>query len=45
VAALLLGDKEADWPVKKGGIWWFARRERDGETQTILRAVLNPDFS
>lgn len=44
VAALLLGGKEADWPVKKGGVWWFASRERDGVTQTVLRAVFNPDF-
>ena len=45
VAALLLGGEEADWPVKKGGVWWFASRERDGATQTVLRAVFNPDFA
>jgi phosphohistidine phosphatase len=45
VAALLLGGAEADWAVKKGGVWWFAGRKRDGETQTVLRAVLNPDFA
>ena len=45
VAALLLGGEEADWPVKNGGIWWFASRERDGGTQTVLRAVFNPDFA
>lgn len=45
VAALLLGGTEADWSIKKGGVWWFARRVRDGETRTILRAVLNPDFA
>ena len=28
-----------------GGVWWFAGRERDGETHTVLRAVLNPDFA
>ena len=45
VAALLLGGEEADWPVKKGGVWWFASRARDNERQTVLRAVLNPDFA
>ncbi len=45
VAALLLSGDEADWSVKKGGVWWFASRDRDGETQTVLRAVLNPDFA
>ncbi len=45
VAALLLGGEEADWSIKKGGIWWFSRRARDNEKQTVLRAVLNPDFA
>lgn len=45
IAALLLGGEEADWSIKKGGLWWFASRERDGEMQTVLRAVLNPDFA
>jgi phosphohistidine phosphatase len=44
VAALLLGGAEADWSVKKGGVWWFSSRARSDETETVLRAVLNPDF-
>jgi phosphohistidine phosphatase len=44
VAALLLGGEEADWSIKKGGVWWFSRRARHGETEAVLRAVLNPDF-
>ena len=44
VAALLLGGEEADWSVKKGGVWWFSSRVHDGQTQTVLRTVLNPDF-
>ncbi len=44
VAALLLGGAEADWSIKKGGVWWFSSRVRDDETQTVLRAVLNPDL-
>jgi phosphohistidine phosphatase len=45
VAALLLGGAEAAWSMKKGAVWWFSCRERNGENQTALRAVLNPDFS
>jgi len=45
VAALLLGGSEADWSIKKGGVWWFSSRIRNDETQTSLRAVLNPDFA
>lgn len=44
VAALLLGGEEADWTVKKGGLWWFSNRTREGETQTVLRAVISPDL-
>ena len=42
LAALLLAGEEADWTVKKGGVWWFSNRVRRDETQTVLRAVLNP---
>lgn len=44
IAALLLSGAEADWPIKKGGLWWFSSRVRESETQTVLRAVLNPDL-
>ena len=45
VAALLLGGAEADWTIKKGGVWWFSSRVRNEEAQPVLRAVLNPDFA
>ena len=44
VAALLLAGEEADWTVKKGGLWWFSNRTREGETQTVLRGVIGPDL-
>ena len=44
VASRLLSGAEADWPIKKGGVWWFASRDRDGVEQVVLRAVLNPDL-
>jgi len=44
VAALLLGGEEADWTVKKGAVWWFTNRTREGETQTVLRGVISPDL-
>ena len=43
LASLLLSGSEAEWTIKKAGIWWFSNRVRQGETQTILRAVANPD--
>lgn len=42
LASLLLAGSEADWSIKKGGIWWFTNRVRRDETQTVLRAVHNP---
>lgn len=42
LAALLLAGTEADWTIKKGGVWWFSNRVRRDETQTVLRAVFNP---
>ncbi|NMG01377.1 SixA phosphatase family protein [Azoarcus taiwanensis] len=44
IAALLLSGTEADWTVKKGGLWWFTNRVRNGETQTVLRTVIANDL-
>lgn len=44
VAALLLSGEEADWTVKKGGLWWFSNRTREDGTQTVLRIVISPDW-
>ena len=43
-AALLLSGTEADWTIKKGALWWFSNRTRQGETQTVLRAVIPAEF-
>jgi phosphohistidine phosphatase len=44
VAAVLLAGAEAEWSVKKGGLWWLSTREREGEAQVVVRAVLAPDL-
>ena len=44
VAAVLLAGAEAEWSVKKGALWWLSNREREGEAQVVLRAVLAPDL-
>jgi phosphohistidine phosphatase len=43
-AARLVGGTAGDWPVKKGGLWWLSSREREGEIQVVVRAVLAPDL-
>ena len=44
LAAVLLAGAEAEWSVKKGGLWWLTHRERDGKAQVVVRAVLAPDL-
>jgi phosphohistidine phosphatase len=44
VASSLLAGEVQDWSVKKAGVWWLSSRERDGEEQTVLRAVISPDL-
>lgn len=44
LAALLLSGQEADWTIKKGALWWFSSRTREGETQIVLRTVIDPDM-
>jgi len=39
-AGLLLSGTEANWTIKKGAVWWFSNRTRQGESQTVLRAVI-----
>jgi phosphohistidine phosphatase len=43
-AAVLLTGAEADWSIKKGAVWWFTHRVRDGDGQVVLRAVIGPDL-
>jgi phosphohistidine phosphatase len=44
-AALALTGRAADWPVKKGAVWWLARRARGGGAEVVVRAVLGPDLA
>jgi phosphohistidine phosphatase len=42
--AYLLSGSEADWSLKKGALCWVSNRDRDGETQVVLRAAISPDL-
>ena len=44
IAALLLSGEEAEWPIKKGAVWWLSIRTREDEMQTMLRAAIGPDL-
>lgn len=43
-AAMAMTRKPHYWCVKKGAIWWLARRVRSEEEQAIIRAVITPDM-
>ena len=44
VAALLVSGAKGDWSIRKGGLWWLSNREREGEAQVVVHAVLAPDL-
>lgn len=44
VCSQLLSGEDLPWTLKKGGIWWLARRQRDEDFQVVIRAVVNPDL-
>jgi phosphohistidine phosphatase len=44
VISLLTIGEEGEFAMKKGAIFWIARRKRGDEAQTELRAVMSPDL-
>jgi phosphohistidine phosphatase len=43
LACWLMTGRADIWSVKKGAVWWFSGREREGDFQTVLRLVIAPD--
>lgn len=41
--AQLLQLQHATCPVRKGSVWWLRTRERDGQQQSVVAAVVSPD--
>lgn len=44
IASLLLRGEEEDISFKKGALWWFQLREREGEQQIVLKTVMSADM-
>lgn len=42
-AALVLTGAAQPWTVKKGALWWFRQRDREGEGEVLVQAVQSPD--
>ena len=43
-AAYLLSGQPQAWAVRKAGAWWLRAREREGQLQVVLHAVVSPDL-
>ena len=44
VAAYLLSGQAQVWSMRKGGVWWLRGRERGGDLQVVLHAVVGPEI-
>ena len=42
-AAHLLSGTDPSWAVRKGAVWWLRSRERGGDGQVVLVAMLGPE--
>lgn len=43
-AGLILAQKDVNWSLKKGTLWWLSGRSRDDGIDVVLRAVISPDM-
>lgn len=43
-AARLINGHDGYISIKKGAMWWFEVRERDGKMQTLLKTMATPDM-
>ena len=44
LAARLLTGQDQPWSVRKGAVWWLRSREREGDSQVVLHAVVPPEL-
>jgi phosphohistidine phosphatase len=42
-AAYLVAGIPQPWTIRKGALWWLRRRERAGQAEVIVQAVISPD--
>ena len=44
VASMIFLGEEGEAAIRKGAVWWFEARTREGKIATLLKAVLSPDL-
>lgn len=40
----LVAGQDAEWSIRKGGLWWLQLRRRGRDRQVVVRAVIAPDL-
>ena len=43
-AAALVAGKQAEWSMRKGGLWWLESRVHGDDVRVVVRAVIAPDL-
>lgn len=43
VAAQLMNGQEGYVSIKKGAMWWFEMKQKDGKSHAVLKAMATPD--
>jgi phosphohistidine phosphatase len=44
VVARLVAAADTSWTIRKAALWWLSTRERAGDEQVVVRAVIAPDL-
>jgi phosphohistidine phosphatase len=45
VAALILSGKTPSWNIRKGAVWWFTHKNKNGDEEVFLHAAISPDMA
>ncbi|SEP34712.1 MULTISPECIES: phosphohistidine phosphatase SixA [unclassified Nitrosovibrio] len=44
VAARLMSCDPMEWNIRKGAVWWFSYKKKEGIAETVLRTSISPDM-
>lgn len=44
-AALIMSGKTSSWNIRKGAVWWFTDKNKNGADEIFLHAAISPDMA
>jgi phosphohistidine phosphatase len=44
-AALIMSGKTPSWNIRKGAVWWFTHKNKNGADEIFLHAAISPDMA